>query len=83
MTTSAWPITRVALPAGEMAQASAISRIVLEASGGYEIAIASELAAAGLPLAALNPRQVRDFAPSYRSVAKNRRDRCASAGTVR
>jgi transposase len=32
-----------------------VSRVVLEASGGYEIAVASELAAAELQLAALNP----------------------------
>jgi len=39
-----------------------VNRIVLEASGGYETAAASELAAAGLPVAVVNPRQVRDFA---------------------
>jgi transposase len=36
--------------------------IVLEATGGYEAAVASALAAAGLPVAVVNPRQVRDFA---------------------
>lgn len=36
--------------------------IVLEATGGYEAAVASALAAAGLPVAIVNPRQVRDFA---------------------
>jgi transposase len=46
-----------------------VSRIVLEASGGYEIAVASELAAAGLPVA-VNPRQVRDFARATSRLAK-------------
>ena len=36
--------------------------IVLEATGGYEIGAASALSAAGLPVAIVNPRQVRDFA---------------------
>jgi transposase len=36
--------------------------IVLEATGGYETGLASALAAAGLPVAIVNPRQVRDFA---------------------
>jgi transposase len=47
-----------------------ISCIVLEASGGYEIAVASDLAAAELPLAVLNPRQVRDFARATGRLAK-------------
>jgi transposase len=47
-----------------------VSRIVLEASGGYEIAPASELAAAGLPVAVVNPRQVRDFARATGRLAK-------------
>jgi len=48
----------------------AVSRIVLEASGGYEIAAAAELAAAGLPVAVVNPRQVRDFARTTGRLAK-------------
>ena len=47
-----------------------VSRVVLEASGGYEIAAASELAAAGLPVAVVNPRQVRDFARATGRLAK-------------
>jgi transposase len=47
-----------------------VSRVVLEASGGYEIAAASELAAAGLPVAVVNPRQVRDFARALGQLAK-------------
>ena len=55
-----------------------VSRVVLEASGGYEIAAASELAAVGLPVAVVNPRQVRDFARTTGRLAKNRRDRRSS-----
>jgi transposase len=47
-----------------------ISLIVLEASGGYEIAAASELTAAGLPVAVVNPRRVRDFARATGRLAK-------------
>jgi transposase len=36
--------------------------VVLEATGGYETGAATALSAAGLPVAIVNPRQVRDFA---------------------
>ena len=36
--------------------------IVLEATGGLERAVTSALAAAGLPVVVVNPRQARDFA---------------------
>jgi transposase len=36
--------------------------VVLEATGGYETGAASALSTAGLPVAIVNPRQVRDFA---------------------
>lgn len=36
--------------------------VVLEATGGYESAMAAALAADHIPLAAVNPRQVRGFA---------------------
>ena len=36
--------------------------MVLEATGGFEVTVASALAAAKLPLAVVNPRQIRDFA---------------------
>ena len=35
------------------------SAIVLEATGGLEVPVASALAVAGLPVAVVNPRQVR------------------------
>ena len=44
--------------------------IVLEATGGYEIPCVAALAAAGLPVVVVNPRQVRDFAKSTGQLAK-------------
>ena len=38
--------------------------VIMEASGGYERLIAAALGASGLPIAVVNPRQVRDFARS-------------------
>ncbi len=45
-------------------------RVVLEASGGYETLVVGALAAAGLPVAVVNPRQVRDFARAMGQLAK-------------
>lgn len=44
--------------------------VVLEATGGLEMAVASALAAEGLPVAVINPRQVRDFARATGRLAK-------------
>lgn len=44
--------------------------IVLEASGGYEAPVAAALAAADLPVAIVNPRQVRQFAGAIGRLAK-------------
>jgi transposase len=44
--------------------------IVLEATGGYELHAATALALAGLPVAIVNPRQVRDFAKAVGRLAK-------------
>ena len=44
--------------------------MVLEATGGLERAVAAELGAAGLPVVAVNPRQVRDFARATGRLAK-------------
>ena len=44
--------------------------IVMEATGGIELPIAAALAAAGLPVAVVNPRQVRDFARATGKLAK-------------
>jgi len=45
-------------------------RIVIEATGGYERPLVAELAAAGLPVVVVNPRQVRDFAKATGRLAK-------------
>jgi transposase len=44
--------------------------IVLEATGGYETAVTGALVLAGLPVAVVNPRQVRDFAKASGQLAK-------------
>jgi transposase len=44
--------------------------VVLEATGGFETAMASELCAAGLPVAVVNPKRVRDFARAAGILAK-------------
>jgi transposase len=49
------------------------TRIVLEATGGYERALTLALAAAGLPVVVVNPRQVRDFAKASGRLAKTDR----------
>jgi transposase len=45
--------------------------VVLEATGGFETVVAAGLAAAGLPLAVVNPRQIRDFARAAGRLAKS------------
>lgn len=45
--------------------------IVLEATGGYETAVTAALVAAGLAVAVVNPRQVRDFAKATGQLAKS------------
>jgi transposase len=47
--------------------------VVLEATGGYETVVAAALAAAGLPLVVVNPRQIRDFARAAGQLAKTDR----------
>src|SRR3989337_38527 len=44
--------------------------IVMEATGGYEAPLAAACATAGLPLAIVNPRQVRAFAQAIGRTAK-------------
>src|SRR5215210_3308499 len=44
--------------------------VVLEATGGLEVPLAAALATAGLPVAVVNPRQVRDFAKAVGQLAK-------------
>ena len=47
--------------------------VVIEASGGPEDLLVSELCAAGVPVAVVNPRQVREFARSLGKLAKTDR----------
>ena len=47
--------------------------VVLEATGGYELAAVAALATAGLPVVVVNPRQVRDFARATGELAKTDR----------
>jgi transposase len=44
--------------------------VVLEATGGYETALVIALQAASLPVALVNPRQIRDFARATGQLAK-------------
>jgi transposase len=57
----------------ERLQAMKVELVVMEATGGYETQAASAIAGAGLRLAVVNPRQVRDFAKATGRLAKNDR----------
>jgi transposase len=50
-----------------------VALIVLEATGGYESHLAAALSGAGLPVAVVNPRQIRDFARATGRLAKTDR----------
>ena len=50
-----------------------LALVVLEATGGLQERVALEVAAAGLPVAVVNPRQVRDFARATGRLAKTDR----------
>jgi transposase len=50
-----------------------VQLVVMEATGGYEAAMACALQAAGLPVAVVNPRQARDFAKALGRLAKTDR----------
>ena len=72
-TGTAWRVANT--PTGHAAlrqrvQGPPYRRLVLEASGGYEQAVADVLAAAGLPVVVVNPRQVRDCARARGILAK-------------
>jgi len=54
----------------EFLEAYTVGRIVLEATGGLERPVVAALAAAGLPVVVVNPRQVRDFARATGQLAK-------------
>lgn len=47
-----------------------VALVVLEATGGFELIVAAALAGANLPLAVVNPRQIRHFARATGRLAK-------------
>ena len=51
-------------------QAIEPAAVLLEATGGLEVPLASALAAAALPVVVVNPRQVRNFAKATGRLAK-------------
>ena len=68
-----WQVTNDADGISDLAQqlsGMSLSLVVLEATGGLERALTAELAAAGLPVAVVNPRHVRDFARAAGTLAK-------------
>ena len=68
-----WTVTNDDLGLAELTPrlvALAPALIVLEATGGFEMLAAITLAKAGLPIAVVNPRQVRDFAKALGRLAK-------------
>jgi transposase len=65
----------------ERLAALAPALVVLEATGGMEVRPAAALAAAGLPVAVVNPRQVRAFARAMGQLAKT--DRLDAAAIAR
>ena len=64
-------------------QALRPTRIVLEASGGYEWLVVETLAAVGLPVVRVNPRQTHDFARALGTLAKTDRIDAQHAGPLR
>ena len=54
----------------ERLQALGPTAVLLEATGGLEVPLASAVAAAALPVVVVNPRQVRDFAKATGRLAK-------------
>src|SRR5262245_66163386 len=72
-TGTAWRVAND--PAGiaavvERLQDLAPATVVLEATGGCAVPLVGALAAAGLPVSVVNPRQVRDFARATGRLAK-------------
>lgn len=54
-------------------QSQSVTLVVVEATGGYEAPVVAALVTAGLPVAVVNPRQVRDFAKALGRLAKTDR----------
>lgn len=78
----AWPLGQQGRFANDVAGRAALAAfcrergvalVAMEATGGYELAAADDLRAAGLLVAVVNPRQVRDFARAMGSIEKTDR----------
>lgn len=54
-------------------KSAVVELVVMEATGGYETALATALVGSGLRVAVVNPRQIRDFAKATGQLAKNDR----------
>ena len=54
-------------------QSCVIDLVVMEATGGYETAVATALVGSGFRVAVVNPRQIRDFARASGRLAKTDR----------
>jgi len=57
----------------QAAQAQPVALVLVEATGGYEAPVVAALVTTGLPVAVVNPRQVRDFAKALGRLAKTDR----------
>lgn len=54
----------------ERLQAAGPALVVVEATGGFEVTVAAAIGGGGLPLAVVNPRQIRQFAGAIGRLAK-------------
>lgn len=72
-----WAVSNDAVGIAELIErlraAGLCASIVVEATGGYEMPLVAALTAASLPVAVVNPRQVRDFARAVGKLAKTDR----------
>jgi transposase len=57
----------------KLLQTRNVTLVVMEATGGFELPLAAALATAQLPVAIVNPRQVREFARATGQLAKTDR----------
>lgn len=72
----AWRVANDPAGIGELVQVLtrlAPVLLILEATGGLELPVATALSVAGLPVAIINPRQARDFAKAVGRLAKTDR----------
>ena len=54
----------------ELVKEKEASLVVMESTGGLEVALVAECALSGIPIVVMNPRQIRDFARSLGRLAK-------------